>query len=120
MERSKSLLSKVRRPILVGGTSAVGSIKGLASPMPGGTFVGGALGTMAGDKMADIAESMSGEKQPETIGQQLKNLPKEALEAAKIEAKGLVTGKVLSGVVGKVVSPLSKETASTNLTYGLN
>jgi len=93
---------------------AVGSIGGGLLAAPGGPLAiagGGALGYATGDEWADL---LLGE-QTGTLVEELAEAGGNILEGAKLEAMGLLGGRILTGIGTKLFKPLTKKLGAETL-----
>lgn len=94
------VVEPIARPTISGGLSILGGAAGLASPMPGGTVVGGTLGYAAGQQLGDV---IFGERGDGTVTGELKQAGRDIYEGAQGELLGLGLG----AATGKAVASLA-------------
>lgn len=98
-------IEPIARPTISGLASVGGGALGLASPIPGGTLIGGTLGYAGGQQAGDI---LFGEREPAAPGEgQTMQTLRDIYEGGKGELLGLGAGALLSKVPG-VDKPVSK------------
>jgi len=82
-----------------------GAALGAASPMPGGSVLGGGLGFAAGKNLRESMGEALGVEEPKTFMQQLSELPGEVSTGAAYEAGGQALGAGVSRGLEKLFKP---------------
>lgn len=108
----KQVYQKVVTPILQYGGAAIGGALGSELPIAGNIAMGVA-GYVAGSSIAKAGSVALGYDKPETIPQAFKRVALEDVPAGVInELTGQTIGAGISAIGGKLLSPLSEETAT--------
>lgn len=104
-QKALSVTEDYIEPAMLGGGSALGSIAGGSSPIPGGTYVGGALG-YAGAKQSTRAlkNMITGDG-----GVNLKSLVRDPISDLSEGALQELTGRGVSKILEKSAAPLAKK-----------
>lgn len=102
-----STFEQVARPAIEALASIGGSVVGAVAAGPPGAFAGGTLGFAAARELNDL---LFGEEDQGTLGDELLEAGENILEGAKLEAMGLIGGKLLTPL-GKAMFRGGKFTA---------
>lgn len=93
---AKEYVEPIARPTISGLASVGGGALGLASPVPGGTLIGGTLGYAGGQQVGDI---LFGEREPAAPGE---GQTMQTLRDIKTGAEGEILGLGLGATLGQV------------------
>jgi hypothetical protein len=108
---TKDYIGDIARPVLETGGMVGGGLLGLASPLPGGAAIGGALGYGGGKAAADLLDRGLGRKP------MLQNFPQAALETGKDISSG-VGAEMIGQGIGKATKPILGAIGKAGTTMG--
>lgn len=102
----------VIKPALQTTGAVLGGAAGLASPIPGGTIAGGALGYGLGSQLYDIGKTALGQRKAGTIGEETEGALKNVAEGAMAEMGGQAIGQAASKAI-KALPEVGKKIAKS-------